>query len=274
MSDLRIIGRSEDGTELILESSDGSSFSLRISDHLKSLVNQPRLVAVPTPEEEIVVSAKEVQARLRGGESADSIARTTDWSVEKIEKFAGPIMQERAYIIGIALNTGLRKEKHAPTLMTATISQLSPRGVDMSLVEWNTWRMPDGSWNIILMYPTKDGSLSEGNWSFDLNNRTLEPLDDNALWISGQEREAKPSVPSHGIVYPPSTPAPRLVSVREDTLPHSTSGTSSPSSESNQPPLPKDLDEADRRDGVTKRLKIPSWDDIMFGGSKKPSEEE
>ncbi len=71
-------------------------------------------------------------------------------------------------------------------------------------------------------------------------------------WISGEELVSKAESPSHGIVYPSITPAPRLVAVRQ---------------------IEEDQ-EQDRRDGVTKRLKIPSWDDIMFGGSKESSEEE
>jgi len=30
----------------------------------------------------------------------------------------------------------------------------------------------------------------------------------------------------------------------------------------------EEIPEDAKRDGVTKRLKIPSWDDIMFGGKK------
>ncbi|MEJ0014824.1 MAG: septation protein SepH [Actinomycetota bacterium] len=152
----------------------------------------------------------------------------------------------------MALAAGLRKEKHSPTLVAATISQLGPRGVDMTLVEWNTWREIDGSWNILLLYPTKDGSSNEANWSFDLANRSLEALDDGAAWISGEELDSKSGSPTHGIVYPSQTPAPRLVAVRA---------------------IEETYDE-DKSDGVTKRLKIPSWDDIMFGNSKEPSEEE
>jgi len=252
VSDLRLIGRSDDGSTLELQSQEGASHTLRISDHLRSLVNQSRLVAVTRLDDQPSVSVKEIQARLRSGESIDSIVRSTDWSPEKIEKYSGPIMQERAYIISLALVAGLRKEKHAPTLVSATISQLEPRGVDMALVEWNSWREDDGSWNILLLYPTKDGSFSEANWSFDLANRNLEALDDGAAWISGEELEPKSVSPSHGIVYPTQTPAPRLVAVREiiETL---------------------DLGQSSNE---TKRLKIPSWDDIMFGGSKEPSEEE
>ena len=263
MSELQIIGRSDDGTTLEVMSEDGNIHFLPINDELRSLISQPRLLAVVPDEDHTTVTVKEIQARLRSGESMISISRTTDWSVEKIEKFAGPIMQERAYVIGLALAAQLRKEKSAPTLSAATIAQLSPRGVDMASVEWNTWRLSDGSWDIVLMYPAKDGRINEAHWSFDLENRTLEALDDDAAWISGDEIESQTETPSHGIVYP-TTPAPRLVPVRE----------SAPT-----PMLPdssKDeaLSDDQIRDGITKRLKIPSWDDIMFGGSKGSSEEE
>ena len=282
MSDLKLIGRSEDGSELELKDQEGAIYTLRISDHLRSLVNQPRLVAVSSPNDQTqVVTVKEVQARLRSGESADSLMRTTGWSAEKIEKFSGPIMQERAYIIELALAANLTKEKHSPTLATATIAQLSPRGVDMDLVEWNTWRKEDGSWNIILMYPLKDGGQGEANWNFELASRTLEAEDDGALWISGEERIARPSLPTHGLVFPSETAAPRLVAVREEietsritTTPTSTTPTNTletifDSAPHNPSKSASDADEeipADaKRDGVTKRLKIPSWDDIMFG---------
>ncbi len=256
MSDLRLIGRSNDGSNLDLEAEDGTSYLLPINDQLRTLVNQPRLVAVSTSEEQSTLTVKEVQARLRGGETIDSISRTSDWSTEKIEKYSGPILQERAYIIGLALASQLRKEKNSPQLGLATISQLEPRGVDISLVEWNTWRMPEGSWNILLLYPNKDGAINESNWIFDLANRSLEAIDDGAAWISGDELETRSHNPSHGIVYPSTTPAPRLVAVRVES---ENLG---------------DTSIEERRDGVTKRLKIPSWDDIMFGGAREPSEEE
>ena len=151
----------------------------------------------------------------------------------------------------------------------------------MDLVEWNTWRKEDGSWNIILMYPLKDGGQGEANWNFELASRTLEAEDDGALWISGEERISRPSLPTHGMVFPSETAAPRLVAVREEietiritTTPTSTTPTNTletifDSAPHNPSKSASDADEeipADaKRDGVTKRLKIPSWDDIMFG---------
>jgi hypothetical protein len=278
VSELRLTGRSDDGKSLNFESGEGHKFTVKLDDELRALVNQPRLVAVIDEDEHSAVTVKEVQARLRGGESVDAIARSTDWTPEKVEKFSGPILQERAYVIGLALAAQLRKEKHAPTLSAATISQLAPRGVDMTLVEWNTWRMHDGSWTIVLFYPTKAGGTSEANWSFDLPNRSLEALDDGAAWIAGDDFEAPTPAPSHGIVYPSTTPAPRLVAVREATEQSETSEAPKISSLdaiiNTGPSRADEVTDGEKRDGITKRLKIPSWDDIMFGGSKGTSEEE
>jgi len=276
-TDLRLVGRSEDGTELELSDQDGNQFALRISDHLRATVNQPRLVAVANPDQMLSTSVKEVQSRLRSGESADSIARSTEWDLEKIEKFSGPIMQERAFVIGQALETPLRRDPHSPTLMAATIAQLAPRGVDMQLVEWNTWRRDDGLWNINLTYPIANGS-GEANWAFDTNNRTLVTEDDGARWISGEEKPSRPATPSHGMVYQSdlaTTPAPRLVAVKpEEPIRISTTPTPSDSTEESQesPRAKEEVEPEAKRDGVTKRIRIPSWDDIMFGKKEEGSE--
>jgi Protein of unknown function (DUF3071) len=295
VNDLRLLGLSDNGKELLLESEDGTIFNLRINDHLKDTVidelretDQPlaplahishsgQLSPAPEINGQPIVTVKEVQARLRSGESFDVIARTTSWTIEKIEKFSGPILQERAYIIGLALKEQLRKDKSAPTLADATISQLEPRGVDMTLVEWNAWREPDGSWNVILTYPNKEGTSNEARWIFDLENRSLVAKDDGAAWIAGEELNSRQATASHGIVQQPMTPAPRLVSVKND---HEASGIDNheegniPSSSS---PLEAIIDSGPStdtrttsgREGKARRLKIPSWDDIMFGGPKE-----
>ena len=74
MSELRVNGKSEDGLYLSLLDSDGKEFSVRISDTLRSTVNQPRLMSVQD-EEAAPISVKEIQRRLRTGESPESIAQ-------------------------------------------------------------------------------------------------------------------------------------------------------------------------------------------------------
>ena len=279
-AELQLVGRTGDGSAIELTDQSGAKFSLPITENLKSALTQPKLISVAPIDERPSFGVKEIQARLRAGESMGSISRTTDWAVEKIEKFSGPILQERAYVIETALKSFLRREASSPTLGEATDVQLSSHGVDMEAVEWNTHRNVDGTWNIVVQYPNIDGT-AEANGNFELGNRILTAQDDSARWIAGDAKESRPRTATHGFInsvdpttFAPTTPpppAPRLVAVREEI-------TVTEIVEEDEEYFAEELDievvdESDpASDGVVKRPKLPSWDDIMFGGSKTEDE--
>ena len=279
-AELQLVGRTGDGSAIELTDNSGAKFSLPITENLKTALTQPRLVSVAPIDERPSFGVKEIQARLRAGESMGSISRTTDWSVEKIEKFSGPILQERAYVIETARKSYLRREASSPTLDEAASIQLSSHGVDMEAVEWNTHRNVDGTWNIVVQYPNIDGT-AEANWNFELGNRILTAKDDSERWIAGDAKESRPRTATHGFInsvdptpFAPTTPpppAPRLVAVREEI-------TVTEIVEEEEEYFAEELDievvdESDPvSDGVVKRPKLPSWDDIMFGGSKTEDE--
>ncbi|MFZ9542382.1 MAG: septation protein SepH [Candidatus Nanopelagicaceae bacterium] len=267
--DLRLIGRTEDGTHLELADRDGATFQVRISDTLRATINQPRLTPV-TDEPQEVMTIKEIQRRLRAGETMDAIARLGNISVEKVERFAGPVLQERTFIISQAEKTPLRKDSHALTLGDAVQQRLAPLGVNMELVQWNASRKDDGSWLIVCSYPNRDGA-GNASWNFDSAKRTLSSVDDGARWISGEE-QPKPPRQENGFVANQGTTdhrePPRLVAVR----------TTPTESEPEKPATPVasqetlDIEPDAKRDGVKRRISIPSWDDIMFGKKNKDEE--
>ena len=256
MTELRFQGKNEDGTHLSLIDGEGNEFSLRISDHLRATVNQPRLSAVQVETQEEGLSVREIQKRLRAGESAESIARDGGTSVDHIERFAGPILSERIWIINQAHAVPLRKEspREPFTFIDIVISKLAPRGVDEDALIWRTHRRDDGTWNLELSYPNSSGHGS-ARWTYESSRRSIHPEDDNARWMLGEEVTPRQSEP--GLVYS-QTPraempvvepvvekeefeAPRLVAVREEPSAH------------------------DAEDGIKGRAKVPSWDEIMFG---------
>ena len=301
MKDLRTVGKSEDGESLELHDLDGNEFSLRITDHLKSLVNQPSHSALRTVSESGLdeISIKEIQARLRSGESMESISELGHVSLEKVERYSHPILQERSYIISLAQKAELKKLK--VTLLEAVTEKLAPRGVEMKNCEWNTYRNDDGTWQLLLEYPTRDGRGS-AEWRFEVTKRRVECDDDGARWILGEE--SAPSEATIRAIRPetvrPETvrnddSAPRLVSIRStpepltptltsisqrddfDTVEIDDDGVDADDAEfelqmelHDSPEIPSDA----RRDGVTKKISIPSWDDIMFGVRKDDSTSE
>ena len=140
MTELRVVGRSADGEHIDLLDGDGNSFRIRVSDNLRSIVNERRLTSVS--EESVRMPLREVQARLRSGQSYSEVARESGLSLEKIERYASPILQERAWIIELA-------EKSSPKgtslpLRELVIQRFAPRGIALTSIEWNTWRRDDG----------------------------------------------------------------------------------------------------------------------------------
>jgi hypothetical protein len=262
MSELRLTGKNPEGTHLTLTNPTGEEFTVRISDTLRATVNQPRLAAVVASDDLETMSVKEIQRRLRSGETMDAIARDGHISVEKVERFAGPILQERVYILDQAFAVVLRKEsaRDQETFFDIVISRLAPVGVDSESLSWNSWRIHDGTWTIDLSYPNRDGHGS-ATWNFDLNRRSITATNENARWMLGQEPAARTQTP--GLVHSePSHPSrivdsipdpepvretPRLVAIRE---------------------TPR---EEDRAEGITARAKVPSWDEIMFGRPAAPA---
>jgi hypothetical protein len=262
MSELRLTGKNPEGTHLTLTNPIGEEFTIRISDTLRATVNQPRLAAVAASDDVETMSVKEIQRRLRAGETMDAIARDGHISVEKVERFAGPILQERVYILDQAFAVVLRKEsaRDQETFYDVVISRLAPMGVDSDSLSWNTWRIDDGTWTIDLSYPNRDGHGS-ATWNFDLNRRSITATNENARWMLGQEPAPRTQTP--GLVHSePSHPSriidsipepepvretPRLVAIRE---------------------TPR---EEDRAEGITSRAKVPSWDEIMFGRPATPA---
>jgi hypothetical protein len=266
MTELRLTGKSQDGNHLALVDTDGAEFSLRISDTLRATVNQPRLTSVPATDAAESISVKEIQRRLRAGESFEHIARDGQTTVDKIERFSGPIMQEREYILDRARELVMRKDIHRIdlTFRDVVLAKLSPRGVDTEAVSWNTRRLADGTWHIELHYPNRDGN-GVATWNFDMSRRALDALDDNGAWLIDEEAPAR--APEPGIIYSEPThpsrleeiiPAiveekietPRLAVIRETPTP------------------------ADSQDGITARAKVPSWDEIMFGRKSEESPED
>ena len=271
VTELRLNGKTEDGLYLSLHDNDGNEFTVRVSDTLRATVNQQRLMAVPKNDEP-TVSIKEVQRLLRAGQTADQIAREYNISIEKVERFAGPILSERVYIIDQAQQIAIRKEggRDAVTLLDVVISRLAPRNIDSSELSWDTWRLENGTWTIELHYPNSTG-VGIAQWSFDATLRTVTSMDENARWMMGDE-PAPRQLPTAGLV-PTETSHPserRVIDVYSEFRKEATEQEiNDVVEEIREVPrlavIREEPDDEASRDGITARAKVPSWDEIMFG---------
>jgi hypothetical protein len=264
MSELRLTGKNPEGTHLTLTNPIGEEFTVRISDTLRATVNQARLAAVVASDDVETMSVKEIQRRLRAGETMDAIARDGHISVEKVERFAGPILQERVYILDQTFAVVLRKEsaRDQETFQDVVIARLAPMGVDSDTLSWNTWRIDDGTWTIDLAYPNRDGHGS-ATWNFDLNRRSITATNENARWMLGQEPAPRTQTP--GLVHAEPTHPSRIV----DSIPDPEPVRETPRLVA----IRETPREEDRAEGISGRAKVPSWDEIMFGRPAAPASE-
>jgi len=274
VSELRLNGKTEDGLYLSLHDKDGTEYTVRVSDTLRATVNQQRLLAVAQSDEP-TVSIKEIQRLLRAGQAAEQIARDNNISFEKIQRFAGPILSERIYIIDQAQQITVRKEagRDGVSLLGTVISRLAPRNIDSAALSWDTWRLEDGSWIIELHYPNSSG-VGVAQWCFDSVVRTITAMDENARWMMGDEPTPR-QLPTSGLVPIEAThPSGRRIT---DVYSQFREEDSEVAAELVAPQVPRlavireEPDDEATRDGITARAKVPSWDEIMFG--IKPEEE-
>lgn len=271
VTELRLGGKTEDGLYLSLRDNDGNEFTVRVSDTLRATVNQQRLMAVPSNDEP-TISIKEIQRLLRAGQTAEQIARDNSTTIEKVERFAGPILSERIYIIDQAQQIVIRKEggREAVTLLGTVISRLAPRNIDSSELSWDTWRLEDGTWTLELHYPNSSG-IGIAQWNFDSILRTVTSMDENARWMMGDD-PAPRQLPTPALIpIESSHPSERrIIDV------YSEFRKESPDQELEEDIEPvrevprlavirEEPDDEATRDGITARAKVPSWDEIMFG---------
>jgi len=168
------------------------------------------------------LSPKHIQARVRAGASAETIAAETGWSLDRVIRYAGPPLAERAYVAERASSVEIRREidGRSVTLTDSVDSGLEAMGLPAAAVEWDAWRRVDGKWVVSVTHPgLPQGTIA--TWSYDHAGRNLHPLDEVARrfmetgYVSvtdflGLEQEADEPAPAESTVQ-----RPRLMAVPE-----------------------------------------------------------
>ncbi|WP_162605781.1 septation protein SepH [Jiangella aurantiaca] len=203
MRELRLIAVSEDGAHLILSGHDGEQLVLRVDDRLHAAIRGDRArLGQLDIRLESQLRPRDIQARIRAGESVDSVAAVAGMPREKVERFAGPVLAEREHIAGRARQATVRRlggDGPPQTLEAAAGATAKTHGADPDLVEWDAWRREDGRWLVRFAWAgeEEDSAL----FSFDPSGRTVVPEDDNARSIAGvlpaqATAEPEPEVPA------------------------------------------------------------------------------
>ena len=149
---------------------------------------------MPTP--------REIQVRVRAGESAEAVADQAGIPLERVMRFAFPVLQERVRVTDEARRARARRGGDGLLVPFGELidSRLGRHGVDPASVRWDAYRREDGGWTVTSQFSSHERDVL-AKFSFALVNRTVSALDDIAAdLLSDRPVQA---------LLPPPPPGPR-----------------------------------------------------------------
>jgi Protein of unknown function (DUF3071) len=204
MQDLQLVGVHEDGEHVLLKGADGQRYRLAIDEPLRAAARRDRArLGQLQIEIQGHVRPRDIQARIRSGETAEDIALTSGLPVEHVRRYEGPVLAEREHVAFRAQRQVVRSAGagRGPELATLVSERLAARGVEGGV--WDAWRREDGIWTVQLAF--RAGSKDRrARWTYDLVSGALEAVDDEARWLCAAKAADEGPVPAR-----------RLASVKE-----------------------------------------------------------
>jgi hypothetical protein len=199
MQDLRVIGV-ENGA-LLVASDDGTRFRIPIDEVLQSKLRQ----SVPDPGTGPKLSPREIQAHIRSGMSAQDVASITGAPLEYIQRFEGPVIAEREFVVKSALEVAVRTAadtdpmSQGRTFGTAIRERLHELGAINE--RWASWKEASG-WVVKLSF-TASQIDHDARWQFEPKKQALSPLNNEAITLSQQGEAAGSLIPRLRAVMEP-----------------------------------------------------------------------
>jgi hypothetical protein len=329
-SHLRLRGLTDDGTRLLLVDGAGLEFTVDVDARLRAALHgdpsltDPSSQSTPTGPgpnptnrektmEPILLRPRDIQARIRAGETPEAVAEAAQTTLEKVMPYAAPVLAEREHVAQRALRASIRRPAGEPagtsrTLGESVSSRLRGMNVDPDTVIWDAWRREDGRWTLTASF-SAGGQDGLAQLTYDQPGNFVLLDNDEARWLVGDQIDAPgdpeapqdpeptgrllSAVPSEQLALTPDElGADALDLVREPT-PEPVSGlaveqpieayldvqAAPPADEQTteeieavaveRPADPAAEEPAARAPAKKKRASVPSWDEIMFGGSGK-----
>lgn len=196
MRDLDLVGLSADDRHLLFSDDTGEDFRVRVDDRLRAVLAPS---SDPTPGGERVrprqversmdsaLRPRDIQARIRAGESPEAVAAVAEMSLERVMAYAVPVLAEREHVWAQARRSGLRR-KHAsgPSRLLGQVvdDHLRSNGWDPDEAIWDSWRRDDGRWSVTV---AASRSGEPATFLFDVPGRYVVAHDDGARRLVGDE---------------------------------------------------------------------------------------
>jgi Protein of unknown function (DUF3071) len=296
MQELRLVAVSEDGSYAILAvPGRGGRFTLPVDDRLRTVARgQFSRLAQYEIEVENPLRPKEIQDRIRAGETADEIADAAGIPVDRVRRFEGPPLAERehqAQQAQLATVRGPRDGGPGPRLGEIVTERLMSWEAGSDL-QWDSRKRADGNWQVQLLFAVA-GRPHLAEWVYDPRRKHVTPDDDQAARLCLPEADLPPDAfAGRGPVRATVTPIASRLGPGGSFAPDSGGEPERPPSRTAAPAALADSDrgtpdpgaDADRGEPASpprerpvrkaagarsRRASVPSWDEIMLGNSRQ-----
>ncbi|WP_246210648.1 septation protein SepH [Nocardioides piscis] len=168
---------------------NGAEFTLDIDASLRAaLRGEHARIGQLEIEMDSALRPRDIQTRIRAGETPQAVAQAAKTTVEKIMAFAAPVLAERAHVAQRAQTSSLRRpagDSGARTLGEAVGAHLRSLNVDPSQVEWDAWRREDGRWTLTGAFALAQRK-GTATFAYDLRGSFVTSEDDDARWLVGE----------------------------------------------------------------------------------------
>jgi hypothetical protein len=184
MEELRLERR--DGDRVIVSNSSGNEFVLVADETLLTEVRS----AVRSDRGVRSVNPAEIQRLIREGRSRDEVIDLTGADKEDVERYEGPVLAERNFILNQAYDVPVRTNKNsdqeddAPQTFGTVLSERLI-GINADGVRWSSWKDADAGWLIALEFRSHEVE-HKATWSFNHRKRVLAPMNADAVTLSKQ----------------------------------------------------------------------------------------
>jgi hypothetical protein len=204
MRPVRFVALAEDGQSLVLRDEAGRILTLALDETVTAALRREHAGTQGqlSIEMEPALSPRDIQSRIRSGESAEEVARRANVPMDKVLRFAGPVLQERAAVAQMARHTRLRTSESGSPLGEVVDARLVGHGVDTNAVVWDAYRKDDGTWRVTASWPSGKAT-AHAYWDLDKPRSVVSPGDDMAQYLS---TERPPAILAQDEPPPPAAP--------------------------------------------------------------------
>ena len=217
MRELKVVGLDVDGKRIICEAADsGEKFILLSDDRLRAAARGEKTGASTPPSDvEVpnVLRPKEIQAKVRAGASVEQVATAAGVDVARVERFAHPVLLERARAaeLATAAHPVLADGPSVLTLLETVTTALVARGLNPDATSWDAWRNEDGRWTVQMGWKAGlSDNVAHFRFTPGAHGGTVTAFDDTGSQLIDPDfaRPLRPLAPVSQLEFDEPVPAP------------------------------------------------------------------